>query len=239
MSKLLSFVALLALACSDGTGPIDYTQISLSIVSGQSQRDTVMTLLSDPLTVEVMNGENPVPGVLINFVVLDPDCGRIYAPGVLTNVDGRAWNYWELGTLAGPCTVEARAITPTGQPVSYGTFTAEADPGPLFVGYPEGATFRGEGSLDATPRTGMVDQYSNGVHWRIEMDAFAHAMSNDSTQNASRILALDSAGVALARVIYAGQTICRPTVTVAGSPGAFSATIEAPTPARGGCAGTL
>ena len=244
MSRFLPAL-LIVLACSDGTGPIDYTRLSLSIVEGQAQRDTVMKRLPGFLAVEVLAEGNPTQGVLVNFVVLDADCGQPYVTGVLTNASGRAQNFWDLGTLAGPCTMEARAITPSGQPVSYGTFTATADPGPLVHGWSaiEGSDVIHTGSLDLNAiqsRQFMEDPYGNKVHWRIDAPAYAHPMSSDSTSDESKRMALDSVGTTLARIIYAGQTICRPTLTVSqnGQDG-LMATLSTPPPRNGGCAGTL
>ena len=128
-SPLPTLFALSLMACGDGTGPIDYTTLQLSIVAGNAQADTVTKTLPTALAVRVTDASaQPIEGVLVNFVVVEEGCGSAFAPAVLTNALGDASNVWTLGTLAGPCSLEARAINDLGEAVTFDTFTATAMP---------------------------------------------------------------------------------------------------------------
>lgn len=113
------------LGCDSSTEPqqVNFAALSLSIVVGDAQADTVMSTLPQALRVVVLSEGNPAPGVLVNFMPGD-DCGSVFAPAVLTNASGEASNRWTLGTLAGPCNLEARAINDLGQPVTFSKFTS-------------------------------------------------------------------------------------------------------------------
>ena len=128
--KYLSFpIALAVIACSGATGPIDFATLRLSIVAGNAQADTVTKTLPTALAVRVTDAAaQPIEGVLVNFVVVEEGCGSAFAPAVLTNASGDASNFWTLGTLAGPCSLEARAINDLGEAVTFDTFTATAMP---------------------------------------------------------------------------------------------------------------
>ena len=120
MKSLTTIPALwVALACGDG-GPtdIDFANLSLAIVAGNAQADTVTKTLPTALAVRVTDGAaQPIEGVLVNFVVVEEGCGSAVAAAVLTNASGDASNFWTLGTLAGPCSLEARAINDLGEAV--------------------------------------------------------------------------------------------------------------------------
>ncbi|HYG70220.1 MAG TPA: hypothetical protein VD838_21265 [Anaeromyxobacteraceae bacterium] len=140
-------------ACGEGgpteppVEPVDGV-LSMSIIEGQGQIGYVETTLPDPLGVQVvqneltgalrmvgpqaslMANEDPVPGVVVNFVVVEEGCGRPFAGSAVTDTIGRAKDLWELGGRAGECRMEARAVDPeTGAPMVFDTFFATALPG--------------------------------------------------------------------------------------------------------------
>ena len=244
MKTLTTIPALwVALACGDG-GPtdIDYANLSLAIIVGNAQADTVTKRLPDALMVRVTESGEPRAGVLVNFVVVEEGCGSAFAPAVLTNASGDASNVWTLGTLAGPCSLEARAINDLGEAVTFDTFRATAMPAVLVSGFPEGIRYLGSGNLDmdgSAGRRGMRDVHGNQVYWHLEVDEFAHVLSADETIPESRIVVADSIGSTLLRVVYNDQVICRPTLSVFqdGTSG-LSLTISIPSEGNGGCTGT-
>ena len=125
--KVLSVSALLVfglIACG-GPTEINPAGLSLRIVGGNAQTDTVMQVLPNMLEVQVLSADQPVPGVVVNYTA-SAGCGGPFTSAVSTNDSGRARNQWTLGPTAGPCEMEARAIDPAGQPVVLGKFTAIA-----------------------------------------------------------------------------------------------------------------
>jgi hypothetical protein len=89
--------------------------------------------LADPIVVRVTDGQGPVAGILINFVVVEGG-GQVFAGAALTNSQGEARERWTLGT-AGENAVEARGVDQTtGEAILYARITAFADPGPEVPG---------------------------------------------------------------------------------------------------------
>ena len=130
MTKLI-FITLILAACGDGgTNVSDGPPAALSIIAGDNQSDTVLATLDTPITVEVLDGaDTPISGVIVNFVVPTPDCGAPFAGSASTNDLGRAADLWVLGTKAGPCTMEVRAVTAAGVPQVLGSVEATILPG--------------------------------------------------------------------------------------------------------------
>jgi len=130
----LSFVllagAVLALpACSDTNGPKTGPAAHVDIVSGNAQTGPVNIQLSQPLVVRVTDaGGNVVKGQAVSFVVTAGG-GQVIGTGT-TDQSGIAQALWLLGSVAGsPQTLEARAVSGTGQVLASATFTATATPG--------------------------------------------------------------------------------------------------------------
>lgn len=171
---------LLAIAISLGCGgesptDINYANLSLVVIAGNAQADTVTKRLPDALMVRVTESGEPRAGVLINFVVVEEGCGAAFAPSVQTNDAGDAQNFWDLGTLAGPCSMEARAIDANGNPVTFGRFTATAIPGtatqfslpdPLVLWDTETVSF----AADA-----VQDSFGNEIVYSVTLDDVATA----------------------------------------------------------------
>lgn len=156
-SRGMMVAALFLAACGDagpvdpGEDPVEVTGMAMTIVSGDGQAAPVRTLLPEPLGVAVTADEagalsmhvgtqaslmyapgDPVPGVVVSFVVTDEGCGRPFAGAALTDTAGRVMERWELGSRAGLCRMEARAVDPvTGEPLVFDTFTATAEAGPV------------------------------------------------------------------------------------------------------------
>lgn len=187
-SRSYLVAALVLAACSDG-GPTDPdvdespTIRALSIIGGDAQQGPVHALLPEPLTVAVTSDEagavsvslvypgsrmsgDPVPGTQVNFVVTDPACGRAFAGAALTDSLGRAADLWELGTRAGACRMEVRAVSAEGVPMVFDTFFATALPGAVSsftLTTTDTVLFIGD-AFDVAPFvTGAVDQYGNAV----------------------------------------------------------------------------
>lgn len=151
MRKHWSWVALLALACSDASGPSEVIDgppdnLTMDIVGGNSQQDTVLRRLPEPLVVRVVEDSagqlgiavqgsllfaqaDPIPGEVISWRVTNPAFGEMFVDVTVTDSVGLAQNFWTLGTAAGEgCYVEARVIR-DGQPVVVENFCGTALPG--------------------------------------------------------------------------------------------------------------
>lgn len=196
-------------ACGDsGTEPpAQLVAGELTIVAGDEQVDTVTQLLPEPIEVLVTTaadgalavrvrrgggagasftsheGEVPVPGQLVNFVVTDPECGRPFAGSATTNAEGRAVERWELGTKAKECTMEARAVDQaTGEPIVFSSATATALPDVVVENAEGGANVQIKSglALDLHVKVGtLLDEHGNVVDvetvtpaWRLDTEPF-------------------------------------------------------------------
>lgn len=213
MRNQFAALALLALAACGGDSPtvreeptpepIDYSRVSLNIVGGDAQTDTVMRELDQALAVEVRTPDGrPVPNVGVSFVVTDTEyrCGRPFAGSAVTNATGRAMERWTLGHVAGTCTMEVRAVNPeTGQAIVYKTFTATAVPD-TFVTMVEGFA---TGAFPFVSTLVPGDQWSNRItSYRLEAPAGAPiqvAGAVEGTPEARTIVRVDSAAWAQTR----------------------------------------
>ncbi|MBD2721726.1 sialidase family protein [Hymenobacter armeniacus] len=95
------------------TQPANKT-ITISVVRGNNQRDTVGHILRDTVVVKVLRGSQPAAGYEVRFD--KPTCN--IEPSVLsqvnTNAKGLAYYRWRLSGDAGPQTLTARAIDSVG-----------------------------------------------------------------------------------------------------------------------------
>jgi hypothetical protein len=213
MKYVVSFALALGIVACDGPTKIDYSTLRLSIVAGNAQADTVTRTLSDALVVGALDDQGqPQPGVLISFVVVEEGCGSAFAPSLVTNASGRVENSWILGTIAGACTMEARAIDPAGQSVISEAFQAIAMPGRLtedFLASCGWETFQVDTldllSITSAPELG--DMHGNDVYWSVQIDAFAHPQSLDPTVPESKVIIGDSIDIAIVNVIYDNQML--------------------------------
>jgi hypothetical protein len=84
---------------------------ALTLVDGDLQTGTVGELLSHPLTVQVLAGDQPVPGRKVAFVLTaDPAAGTITPDTAVTGSDGKAVAHWTLGTAPGDHLVVAQLV---------------------------------------------------------------------------------------------------------------------------------
>jgi len=130
-AALLLAGAVLALpGCKDSNGPKTGPVAHVDIVSGNTQTGAVNTQLSQPLVVKVTDASgNVVKGQAVSFVVTAGG-GNVSAGTATTDASGIAQTLWTLGGVAGsPQTLEARAVSGTGQVLASATFTATATAG--------------------------------------------------------------------------------------------------------------
>jgi hypothetical protein len=112
--------------------------LSLSVLSGGSQQGLPGQQLAEPIVVRVTDGNGPVEGVLINFVVVQGG-GQVFAGAALTNSRGEARERWTLGEM-GENVIEARGVDQTtGEAIVYARIIAHAVAGPVatLTVYPE------------------------------------------------------------------------------------------------------
>jgi len=131
LSRALLAAAVLALpACSDSSGPKTGPAAHVDVVSGNTQTGAVNTQLAQPLVVRVTDaGGNVVQGQSVSFVVTAGG-GNVSAGTATTDQAGIAQTLWTLGGVAGsPQTLEARAVSGTGQVLASAAFTATAAAG--------------------------------------------------------------------------------------------------------------
>ncbi|MEE8551498.1 MAG: hypothetical protein V3T08_09635 [Gemmatimonadota bacterium] len=139
-------VALAACGGDGGTNVSSGPPAALSIIAGADQVDTVLATLATPITVEVKDAADvPVSGTVVNFVVTTADCGAPFAGSAATDASGLASDLWVLGTKAGPCTMEVRAVTAAGEPQVLGSLEATILPGAaVSVNASQGSAWVGE-----------------------------------------------------------------------------------------------
>lgn len=130
ISALAGALLIAVAACSDGTGPdSENPPADLTIVSGNSQSDTVTRTLGDTLVAQLQDNQGRgVQDAVISWVVTEGG-GEVFSPSTGTDEQGFTRNLWTLGPTAGPQAVEARWIDPsTGETEIVGEFTATALP---------------------------------------------------------------------------------------------------------------
>jgi CubicO group peptidase (beta-lactamase class C family) len=97
MRALLSlFACLPLLACGDSTG-LELGSVTLSVLSGDGQTGFQNTLLGEPVIVEAIRGNgDPLVGAGLTAIV-NHGGGRVVDADAVTDEQGRASVYWELG----------------------------------------------------------------------------------------------------------------------------------------------
>jgi hypothetical protein len=156
----------LAAACDSPSGekPPTAADLRSAVLKGDVQQDTVGRRLADTLIVRVTDTDGrPVRNLTVGWTVLTQGGGEAFLATVQTDDNGRARNFWNLGTRAGAHEMEVRAIL-DGQPVILDTLRATARPGAAVGAVVEGDSVRGIARL-ATTRVLLsgVDQYANAI----------------------------------------------------------------------------
>jgi N-acetylneuraminic acid mutarotase len=234
LPKTLGLTALLlAVGCSDGptTAPSYPVAITLSIVSGNTQSGVVGRELPSPLVVKATNPNgSAIANLTVDFKVTSGG-GSMYVVATATNNNGKAQNYWTLGTsTAEPQTVEVRTVLSNGTKQVLGTFTATplAGPATLIVGVAGDGQqmFRGT-AAPVSPAILAKDQYGNLVPYLSV--TFAVASGGGSVTGASPLT--NSAGIATVGSWTVGPTFGQNTLTatavgsgILGNPVTFAAT---------------
>lgn len=137
----------------------------IEIVSGDGQTGTVTARLPLPLVVKVTDQYgNPVPNVTVIFSTLQGS-GRAETPEAITNGEGKASTYYQLGTKAGENIEKVKAKIQSRDNVSV-TFTASAiptDPEKLVVLSGDGQTGFINTPLPQPLVALVTDRYGNPV----------------------------------------------------------------------------
>lgn len=138
---LLLLVLLLTLpACqspSDPGGAAGPGAVTLSVVSGDGQRDSIRAVLPEPLVVRATRGGRATSGVSVDWEVPEVQedrfgrqlfCGGFEATDRTTGSDGRAQATWRLG-MSSWRACEALAVAQDGGTADTAVFKAELLPG--------------------------------------------------------------------------------------------------------------
>ncbi|HEX6038432.1 hypothetical protein [Longimicrobium sp.] len=134
----------LAAACESPSGetPVKPEDLRATVLRGDAQQDSAGTRLADTLVVRVTDTRGrPVPDLTVGWTVVTQGGGEPFLATVQTDADGRARNFWNLGTRAGAHAMEVRAIL-DGQPVVLDSVTATARPGAAVQAAVTGDTVR-------------------------------------------------------------------------------------------------
>lgn len=168
-------LAVLALACSDGTPPptapvapvVAGAPAALQVVDGNNQAGTVGQELSKPLIVRVVDSAGrPVVGEVVNFKVT-AGAGAMFAGSGNTNDSGVVQDRWTLGIKAADSQrVEARVVdSRSGVGLVLATFAADASPDVpsklTLVKLSANPSFTPGGGADVGAKT--TDQYANPI----------------------------------------------------------------------------
>jgi len=115
------------LSCGEPTGGGPPVPASLSIITGNTQTDTIGAHLATPLGVRVLTATGaPVPNATVQFAASGN--GSVAPTAATTDANGLASATWTLRTLVGPDTVRATVAALAGQEA---VFTAVVNPGRL------------------------------------------------------------------------------------------------------------
>jgi lysophospholipase L1-like esterase len=150
---------------------------SIQAVSGNGQQATVQTLLPQPIKVLVLSDEgDPVPNYAVRFsseqtgAVLYPEVPETQPDGtadsvltVLTDNQGVAQVFWQLGRRQGLQTLQVQAAGLKGSPIPFEATALSDDPFRLVAFGGSGQSAPVLAPLDDPFRVRVVDEYNNGV----------------------------------------------------------------------------
>ena len=166
LQVLACAVLVLAAACDSpsSTPPPETGNLRATVVRGDAQEGTVGQALADTLIVGVTDAQGrPVSNLAVGWTVLTQDGGEPATATAQTDENGRARNFWNLGTKAGIHAMEVRAVL-DGRPVILDTLHATARPGAAVTASVSGDTAH----VILHPRTVRLlldgeDQYGNRI----------------------------------------------------------------------------
>lgn len=223
MRHLAIVLALALLACGDSPTEnepdldIRLAFAELTILSGDLQSDTILARLTDPLEIQLLDSLGlPIADAPIRFVVTEDGCGDAFLGNMTTDAEGKAADVWDLGPLAGDCTMEVRALDSDNQPRVETTFTATVQPGaPFSSNYwsehepPNHMAALGD-SLRVLKETGRIeDQAGNAIPWSVTIlsGPFEAADLGDAWVMRSTSLGTGSAEVSTASGVWLAITL--------------------------------
>ena len=141
--------------------------VAMTMVGGDGQTGTVGELLSQPLVVKVVTGDQPAPGRKVAFVVSsdDPAAGTITPDTATTDTQGNATAQWKLGTAPGAHVVVARLVgDSTATQVAEFRATANAGaPDTLSPASVQAQPGQRRQPVATAPVVRVVDRYGNPV----------------------------------------------------------------------------
>jgi adhesin/invasin len=160
--QLKSLLILALLGCGGGGG-IDPTHtFVITKTSGDGQEGMVARPLANPVQVLVTEGNAPVPGATVDWL-LDISDGAFTPTSMVTDADGLATSLWTLGTRKGVQRATARVITGSNNPSVIFTATAVNDV-PVSLSKVTGDNQRAMAGSQLRPiQASVTDQFENGV----------------------------------------------------------------------------
>jgi adhesin/invasin len=162
--QLKSLLILALLGCGgSGGGGIDPTHtFVIAKTSGDGQEGMVAQPLANPVQVLVTEGNAPVAGATVDWL-LDISDGAFTPTSMVTDADGLATSLWTLGTRKGVQRATARVITGSNNPSVIFTATAVNDV-PVSLSKVTGDNQRAMAGTQLRPiQASVTDQFENGV----------------------------------------------------------------------------
>lgn len=188
VGTVLLLGAALIVGCDDSTRPGDFPPIRL--VAGADASDTVRSVLTQALVVEVNDDGGPLPDAVVRFqsVAADPDAGwrgmgaYVSPPdrdqfgtflSDTTDENGRAYALVQLGALAGTATIVVTVPDIGAEDTAY--FTVKAGSPSSVVALPQDTALYVGRSF--SPRSTIVDRYQNPVEGTVTYRTIGSAVN--------------------------------------------------------------
>jgi hypothetical protein len=146
------------------------TPIDIEVREGANGSDTVQANFSVRVFLNPEDGEVPTPlRQSVAFSVPGEDCGEAQTPLVISDENDEASTVWSLGTLTQFCTMEVRALAPSGTLLGFVAFDVTIEPGQPDDGWlPAGEVVRGVDTLLVSgDQYSLVDRFGNPLPWRF------------------------------------------------------------------------
>lgn len=171
----LALLGLVPAGCLNGPtearGPDDGVRV---FYDGEILEDSIGARVSGVVfrIVEPDTEDVPVPNVRVLFVAAGENCGGPLEPLIISDEDGYVGNVWVLGTEAGTCRMDVRAVNGSGIQLGVSSTEAEVLPGQaeLILALEPGESAEGLGSLALTgAEDAAFDRIGNEVAWRFRV----------------------------------------------------------------------